>query len=188
MTTQAEHHCCQDDLPADLRALARACRTAARVAPQERARLIREAGEETVSGSNEYDLLVDAVADMAAARAPRQPSSGGSTSPAANGLLGNPLIAIGVGAIAAVLGIIGIVSPSAPTLPTDIARTGQIEDMTEIITGYEERIILLEQDDVAIGLRIDGVGADIDTAMGLFDSRAADDQQWRNSVEERLAQ
>lgn len=53
MTTQ--HQGCSDDLPADMRALARACSTAARLPPNERGRVIREAGDESARQGGEDD-------------------------------------------------------------------------------------------------------------------------------------
>ena len=59
----AQHQCCSYDLPADMRALVRACNTAARLTANERGRVIREAGDESTSASPEFNRLVDSVAD-----------------------------------------------------------------------------------------------------------------------------
>lgn len=151
--------CCSDVILSDMRALSRACRTAAHLpSAQDRAKTIREAGLESASNSEEYDTLIDAIAAMAEARTGARGSQAASVAQAQPLGEKTPMVMLAGIVIAGALGLAGLLYPSVPPLPTDLVRQPAVDNVVEqtanngiLINEYDQRIVTLEgwQEDVA---------------------------------------
>ena len=173
--------CCNDALNADLRALARACRTAARLPAQgERARTVREAGEESTSASPEYDTLIESVAMLAEAKAGAR--AGGGSAGNAGPLPGNPLVLFGGIGAAIMLALLGIFMPGATPalpLPVDLVRTADIETLNQMVIDQAVIIATLEAS-------VEGVRSDVNVIVSLAEEAVTESSRIEAIVEDDI--